>query len=176
MTKKLILWVCGVIVVVVVVAIGVVVFFTTFVDHKYDGNKPSSPSTQSSEEPADQQPKSSQSNFKAQVTSYPPTTLPDKFPSDIPIEPNAVVTQNFSTVNADGNYQATREFISAKLDNFTYYQSALKASGWNITQAMVDQTFNQDLILATRGSDSLNIRIYIDQGKVKVSINDIIKQ
>ena len=100
--------------------------------------------------------------------------LPEQFPSDIPLEQGAKITLNYNAVNAKGMYQASREFISAKsLDqNFEFYQRVLKQNGWMITQTLDDPTRHQKIILATKGANNLNIRVYLDSGVTKVSINN----
>lgn len=128
--------------------------------------------------PAPQPVKSSQTNVTTapapvKLTEVDKTKLPDRFPADVPIEAGATITLNYNAVNAKGLFQASREFVSKKsmADNFTLYQKALTASGWTITSAM-DQP-NQKIILATKGANNLNIRIYTDPtGQVKVSINN----
>lgn len=109
------------------------------------------------------------------ITAVDPKQLPQKFPADIPLEVGATIIYNYNAVNAQGQFQATREFISKKSAdaNFTFYQTALKASGWNITAATDDTARNQKIILASKGSNNLNIRIYTDNGQVKVSINNL---
>ena len=91
---------------------------------------------------------------------------------DIPLETGATVTLNYNAVNASGKFQASREFISKKTvdANFNFYLDSLKKSGWTITQATQDP--KQSVILATKGDNNLNIRIYTDAGKVKVAISN----
>ena len=112
---------------------------------------------------------------KVEITQVPTATLPTGFPSDVPIEAGATITLNFQGTNAAGEYQASREFISAKTAdaNFKYYQEVLKSGGWTVTNAIDDTARSQKIILATKGASSLNIRIYPSQGKVHVSINNI---
>lgn len=103
------------------------------------------------------------------------STLPQGFPVDVPLETGAAITYNYDTVNLAGQHQASREFISKKSadDNFTFYQKTLKDNGWVITSAVNDTARNQKIIFATKGSNNLNIRIYTDNGQVKVSLSNI---
>lgn len=96
--------------------------------------------------------------------------LPERFPSDVPLEAGAEVTSNYTAVNAKGLYQSTREFVSKKTlaENFALYQSALKQAGWTITQSIDDAA--QKVILATKSGSSLTIRIYTVGSDVKVLI------
>jgi flagellar basal body-associated protein FliL len=122
----------------------------------------------------------SETQTKAAVQSVPQinvnnSQLPNKFPTDVPLEAKAAVTQNFNATNATGMYQATREFISQKTmgDNFTLYKAALKKVGWTVTQVTTDAARSQDIILATKAGNSLTVRIYLDtQNQVRVNISN----
>lgn len=122
----------------------------------------------SKKQPAPEQPK------KVEVTNVETTKLPDRFPADIPVEQGAIITYNYNAINAAGKFQASREFISKKTmdENFTFYQDTLKKAGWTVSSAIDDTAHTQKIILASKGGNSLNIRIYTDNGKVKVSINN----
>ena len=112
------------------------------------------------------------------TTPVPQGALPQQFPSDIPLEAGAQITLNYNAINAAGNFQASREFISKKTvaENYALYQTVLKDNGWNITGTQAGVSAG-DLIFATKGSNNLNIRIYTDQSKqVRVSINNEIKK
>lgn len=101
------------------------------------------------------------------------TVLPERFPSDIPLEAGAAIIFNYNAVNVAGQFQASREFVSKKsmADNLSLYQTSLKASGWTITSVSDQPT--QKLIFANKGGNYLNIRIYQAVGQVKVSINNL---
>jgi len=139
--------------------------------------------TASKEKPGNQNvftvPSASSSEFTVQVpmTDVDKNKLPEKFPSDVPLETEAVITYNYNAINAAGEYQSSREFVSKKTpdENFALYQSALKSSGWTLSSAIDDTVRAQKIILASKGSNNLNIRIYTDAGQVKVSINNITK-
>lgn len=75
--------------------------------------------------------------------------LPQKFPSNIPIEEGARLTQNYNSTTADGRFQATRAFeTKASLDqNLRLYTDFLKADGWK-----VDGTTNNENYKMVYGS------------------------
>jgi hypothetical protein len=101
--------------------------------------------------------------------------LPPGFPSDIPLEAGATITQNYTATNFSGMFQSSRDFISAKsmAENFALYQAALKKSGWTITSATNDTGSNRYIIFATKTSNFLNILISTNSsGQVIVSINN----
>ncbi len=88
------------------------------------------------------------------------------------------MTLNYNATNTAGNFQASREFISKKTaaENYAFYQKALKDNGWTITSTQENVSAG-DLIFATKGANTLNIRIYSDADKkVRVSINNEIKK
>jgi len=113
---------------------------------------------------------------QAQMQAVDKDKLPKDFPADIPIEAGAEITLNFTAINANGETQASREFISKKTvaENYALYQKSLKESGWNITR-VDDKSPVGSLIFATKGNYKLNIRIYTQAGnQVRVSINNIL--
>lgn len=81
----------------------------------------------------------SQKNY--QINNVEKSKLPNKFPSDLPQEVGAVVTQNFNATGQDGTYNATREFESSKTlaQNITTYTKYLKDNDWEI-KATIDQS------------------------------------
>ena len=84
--------------------------------------------------------------------------LPDKFPRNIPIEKGAKIAENYS-VNADGRYQGTVVFETAKsIDvNVKIYLDYLAANKWTVTSD-IKQEGARD-ITATKGELNLKIRI-----------------
>ena len=108
------------------------------------------------------------------ITNVPNTILPDRFPTDVPVEAGADIVYNYNAINAAGHFQSSREFISKKTEdqNYVYYQQTLAAAGWTITQAINDGVKNQRIILANKGANSLNIIINTQDGQVHVSVNN----
>jgi hypothetical protein len=68
------------------------------------------------------------------------TKLPQKFPVDIPLEAGALVTQNYNATTPDGQFQATRMFVTKKTldENLTLYKAYFAKGGWEV-QSTVDQ-------------------------------------
>ncbi len=134
--------------------------------------EPKGQTGQTQQKPAKEQPKA------VPVTSVPKDKLPEQFPSGITLEAGAEVTLNYNATNSAGNFQASREFISKKSasENFALYQKILKNDGWTITSTQ-ENVAAGDLIFATKGANTLNIRIYTDANKqVRVSINNETKK
>ena len=102
--------------------------------------------------------------------------LPENFPADVPTEKGAVIVYNFNAINAQGQDQSSREFISKETlkKNFDLYTKVLKDGGWTITGSTDGET--QKIILATKGDNSLTIRIYTDSvtKKNRESMNNIV--
>ncbi len=72
--------------------------------------------------------------LKLEKQDVPTTRLPDKLPADIPQEPGAKVTQNYTATTNDGRLQSTRVFETAKTldENVKIYTDYLKKNGWTI--------------------------------------------
>lgn len=89
---------------------------------------------------------------------------PEKFPSDVPIESGARLTQNYNATTPDGKLQATRSFETTQsLDaNLVKYTDFLKSNGWDIQATTNDPTYK--MVYGVKGVDSLLISI--DENKV----------
>ncbi len=85
---------------------------------------------------------------------------PEKFPSDIPIEAGARITQNYNATTADGRFQATREFESTKTlaENLTLYRNYMTSEGWEV-RSTVDQE-NYKMLFGVK--DNTNLQISMD--------------
>ena len=85
--------------------------------------------------------------------------LPDKFPSDIPIESGATITQNYNATTTDGRYQATRAFETKKslAENLALYTQYLQTNGWTI-KATIDQP-TYKMVTASKDKQQLQISI-----------------
>jgi hypothetical protein len=72
-----------------------------------------------------------------QQTKVPNDKLPDKFPASLPIEQNAKVIDNFNSTASNGNFQATRQYESAKspADNYKTFEAFFKKDGWTTLSA-----------------------------------------
>lgn len=89
----------------------------------------------------------------------PVTETPNRFPQDVPIETGAKITQNYNATAADGRYQATRTFETARtLDaNFKLYSDYLKANGWKVEANVDTETYK--MLLGSNGNAQLQISI-----------------
>lgn len=83
--------------------------------------------------------------------------LPDKFPTDLPLEDGANITQNFNATEVDGRYNATREFNSAKTlaQNIAVYTKYLKTNDWQV-KATIDQPALK-MVMGQKGNQQLQV-------------------
>ena len=100
------------------------------------------------------------------LNTAPNTSLPAGFPSGLPLE--AVILQNYSTINPNGQALAVHEFISKKTltQNFAIYKSALPAAGWTLSNIINNS--DQKIISAQKGKTQLRVRIYPNTSKQTV--------
>lgn len=93
---------------------------------------------------------------KVMVDSVPSEKLPDRFPANFPLEKNVPVNANY-TAQAEGAFQATRQFVSSKTltENFKIYNDYLKKDGWTVGAALDQETIKS--IFATKGRASVTI-------------------
>jgi len=92
-------------------------------------------------------------------TDIDPKILPANFPTNIPLEKGAVVTQNYTAESIDGHYQSTRAFESKKTvaANDKIYSDFFTKDDWKVVH-----TFDQDLykvIVATKGNQYVQVSI-----------------
>ncbi len=94
--------------------------------------------------------------MKTEVTD---DKLPSKMPANIPQEAGAQVTDNFTAVNDEGLYQATREFETSKslAENLTLYTNYLKNNDWDILSTIDKSTLKS--VVGSRGADRLQVNI-----------------
>jgi hypothetical protein len=105
-----------------------------------------------------------------------PTKLPDKFPSDFPVENGAPILDNNVQTSADGRFQATRSFETSKslAANLQIYSDYFKNNGWTI-----GDTINQDVykaIGATKGTLSARVSMNDNSLTKKKTIDIYISQ
>ncbi|RJP45620.1 hypothetical protein C4587_00515 [Candidatus Parcubacteria bacterium] len=74
------------------------------------------------------------------VVEIPESSLPQGFPSDVPIEAGAKILKNYTATSPSGRVQATREFESSRSvgENFSLYRSFLSQSGWKLLYELDD--------------------------------------
>lgn len=101
-----------------------------------------------------------------QTTQVPDSQLPTGFPSDIPLEAGAQITQNYTAQASTGLSQATRVWVTAKtLDQeFQVYQTFFgdAKNGWTI-QNTVNQT---NLKAISAGKGKVQVMVNINQNTV----------
>jgi hypothetical protein len=84
----------------------------------------------------------------------PAAQLPEKFPSDLPIEANAKVVDNFNSTISNGNFQATRQYESAKSpdENYKTFESFFAKNGW---QTLTSSNTGTDKSLTVEKGDTV---------------------
>lgn len=89
--------------------------------------------------------------------------VPEKFPTDIPIEAGAKITQNFNATTPTGQFQATRVFETKKSlpDNLVLYSTFLKKNNWTIKSTIDNDNFK--MVIA--GMEKKSITVSIDENK-----------
>ena len=92
-------------------------------------------------------------------TEVPTEKLPDKFPVGLPIEENAVISQNYNAKATDGRFQATRAFETKETlaSNLALYTNYLKSNGWSISST-VDQP-SYKMVAGSKAKQQLQISI-----------------
>ncbi len=85
--------------------------------------------------------------------------LPDQFPTTVPIESGAEITQNYNASTPDGRFQSTRAFVTTKslADNLKTYQDYLKSNGWKVLATIDEETYK--MILGTKDQSQLQVSI-----------------
>jgi hypothetical protein len=89
---------------------------------------------------------------------------PDKFPSNVPIEQDAKLTQNYNAQTPDGKFQATKTFQTEQSlsANLSLYTNFLNQDGWKVIATTDDQTYK--MVTGTKGKQTLQISI--DENKI----------
>lgn len=83
---------------------------------------------------------------------------PTGFPSDIPIEKEARITQSYS-LEYPGQHQMTMAFNSTQTmkENYDLYADYLKNAGWNISVAKEDEVARVDSLFAMKDTRELRV-------------------
>jgi len=99
--------------------------------------------------------------------------LPQGFPANLPIEPGATLTQNYTTTNPAGNLLAVREFVSKKTmaENFALYKNFLITNGWSITFTL--DAADQKVLNAQKENIQSRVRTYTANDQVIVTLQAI---
>jgi len=98
-----------------------------------------------------------QAPLKVKQNDVAVTELPKEFPSEIPMEKGAVISQNYNATAENGIFQATRVFeTSLSLDhNFKIYSDFITKKDWKLVTSL-----NQDnikVLSASKGKGNLQI-------------------
>jgi len=95
--------------------------------------------------------------MKPQIAPVAPGQLPSKFPSDMPVEAGAKVTQNYNATNSVGGFQATRVFESTKTiaDNLKIYQAYFQKNGYTVQDPVTAPGYTS--ILGTKGRTQIKV-------------------
>ena len=90
--------------------------------------------------------------------------VPEKFPTNIPIESGARLTQNYNAVTPEGAFQATRTFVTEKslTENIDFYTDFLSKDGWK-TNLSADQA---NFKMISGAKDGKKINISADENKI----------
>lgn len=89
--------------------------------------------------------------------------LPEKFPTNIPIESGAKITQNYNATTPEGEFQATRSFVTTKTlaENIKIYSNILDKDGWKSKVVVDDPNFK----MISGSKDKKQITISVDDNK-----------
>lgn len=102
------------------------------------------------------QPESDLPYQKVMVTD---SQLPPLFPADIPLEADVEILENSSLTADDGDLQANRRFESrlSASENYSKYLGYMQQNNWDIS--VQNNGTSQKLLRATKGYQSLMVRI-----------------
>ncbi len=97
--------------------------------------------------------------------------LPDRFPGDLPLPKDAVITQNESMIAPDGRFQETRAYtvtrpLSEEQQRFAAY---FKEQGWTIDDTKDLGTFAA--FLAQRDGTSMQVSLVARGSSTAVTVN-----
>jgi len=90
--------------------------------------------------------------LKVDRQEVPPATLPENFPTDIPLEKDAKVIQNYTATTNNGGFQSTREFETKKTlaESYRIYKAYFQQNGWQLSGG-VDDTYVK-VVSANKGN------------------------
>ncbi len=92
----------------------------------------------------------------------PATQLPGNLPSDLPIEKDAKVLQNFSATVDNLGVQYTRSYETKKslAENLAIFTDYLKKNGWTITATLDKEQYK--MVAGRKGKDSMQVQMNTD--------------
>lgn len=96
------------------------------------------------------------------IKEVPKDKLPEKLPTNLPTEVGAKITQNYSSTNATGDFQATRAYESKKTmaENKKIYTDFFAKDGWKVV-AFLDES---DYKVMTAIKGDLQMQLSLRQG------------
>lgn len=85
--------------------------------------------------------------------------LPERFPSNIPIETGAQITQNYNSKTPEGQFQATRVFITKQslAANIKLYTDFLTKEGYEIKSSVDQPTLK--MVMGSKGAQSIQVTV-----------------
>src|SRR3989338_2334245 len=97
------------------------------------------------------------------IENVPVNQAPKGFPTQLPIESGAEITNNYNATSPDGRFQAARVFSSTKSvqANFDFYNNYLTKNNWKVL-GVVNESARPDqrAIFAQHSTGLLNVTIY----------------
>jgi len=95
--------------------------------------------------------------------------MPDDFPSDVPVYPDADVQGSYSLNGASGQgFTVGLSSDDPLADVIAWYKREVAAKGWTI---VADANYNGSLVLsATKDARGLNVSVSEDDGKVTIGL------
>lgn len=116
--------------------------------------------------------------FAVTKKEVPANEAPSGFPSEVPIEAGAKITQNYEADTTDGRHQATRTFESSRTvaQNYQTYLNFLTQNGWEVTNKL--QTDNLASVFGKKDDAELSATISKNSisGVVSVELSHIAKK
>ncbi len=96
-------------------------------------------------------------------------TMPENFPSDVPVYPGADVQGSYSIDGANGKGHTVGLQTNDSLADVTaWYRREVAAKGWTVVG---DATYNGSLVLsATKDSRGLNVSVSEEDGTVTIGL------
>jgi hypothetical protein len=105
------------------------------------------------------------------------TEIPEQFPNEFIVEPDAKILQNYNSMSSDGNLLAAREYVSEQTvdKNASLFLEMLNKGGWTIVDNI--KKSGQVFLTADKAGSRLRLVIkpYLSTGKAQVLISNLEK-
>lgn len=104
-----------------------------------------------------------QNQLEFSKSNVPSNQIPGIIPTDIPVESNAKVTQNYVSTTKDGLSQSNRVYETSKslADNYKLYTDYMKKNGWEITSTINDE--NSKMISGRKQNSLLLVQMTVNK-------------